>query len=108
MNYVVETICHDVLEGGSSVLQAKGHDSIRKCAPRGCECRLITVLFSDLDLVIARKSILEGKGLMFSACIDDLIDEGYWEVVFGTCPIEIVEVCANMDGTMFFIHRNRI
>ena len=45
---------------------------------------------------------------MFGACINNLIDEGCWEVVFGTCPIEIMEVCANVDGTLFFIHRNRI
>ena len=76
--------------------------------PHGCECHLIMVFFPDLDLVIAEKSIHEGKGLMSSACIDDLINEGHWEVVFGTCPIEVVEVCANANGTLFFIHGNRI
>ena len=45
---------------------------------------------------------------MFSTCIDNLIDEGCWEVVFETRPIEITEVCENMDGTLFLIHRNRI
>ena len=62
------------------------------------------VFFPNLDLVIAAKSIHEGKGLMSSACID----EGCGEVVFGTCPIEFMEVCANTDGTLFFIHGNRI
>ena len=66
------------------------------------------IFFSDLDLVISEKSIHEGKGLMSSACIDDLIDEGCGEVVFGTRPIEVVEVYANADGTLFFIHGNRI
>ena len=66
------------------------------------------VFFPNLDLVVSEKTIHEGKGLMSSACIDDLIDEGCWEVVFGTCPIEVAEVCANMNGTLFFIHRNRI
>ena len=64
--------------------------------------------FPDLDLVISGKSIHEGKGFMSGACIDNLIDEGCWEVVFGTCPIEVVEVCANMNGTLFFVHGNRI
>ena len=45
---------------------------------------------------------------MSSACIDNLIDEGCWEVVFGTRPIEVMEVCANVNGTLFFIHGNRI
>ena len=107
-NEVEEAMCHGVLEGGSNIFQAKGHDSIHECAPRGCECCLITVLFLDLYLVISRKSVHEGKGLMSSACINDLIDERCWEVIFGTCPIEIMEVCANTDGTLFFIHGNRI
>ena len=45
---------------------------------------------------------------MFGACIDDLVDERCGEVVFGTCPIEIAEVCANVNGTLFFIHENKI
>ena len=45
---------------------------------------------------------------MSGACIDNLIDEGCWEVVFGTCPIEIMEFYANVNGTLFFIHGNRI
>ena len=64
------------------------------------------ILFPDLNLVISGKVIHEGKDLMYSACIDNLIDEGCWEVVFGTCPIEIVEVCAKVDGTLFLIHKN--
>ena len=83
----MEIVCHGTVEGGSSVLKTKGNYSICKCAPRGCECILIKVFFPDLDLVIDRKSIHEGKGLMSGACIDDLIDEGCWEVVFGKPPI---------------------
>ena len=45
---------------------------------------------------------------MFGACVNDLVDEWGGEVVFGTCPIEIVEVYANTNGTLFFIHGNRI
>ena len=104
----METICHGALEGGSSVLNTKGHASIGKCATRDCECSLVMILFLDMDLVISRKSVHEGKVLMSSACIDNLIDEGCWEVVFETCPIEIAEVCENMDGTLFFIHGNMI
>ena len=66
------------------------------------------IFFQDLNLVLPEKVVHEGKYLMSTAHIDDLIDEGCWEVVFGTCPIEIMEVCANVDGTLFFIHGNRI
>ena len=105
---VSETVCHGTLEGGSNVFQTKGHYSISECAPWGCECSLVTILFLDLNLVISRKYVHEGKYHMSGACINNLIDEGCWEVVFGTHPIEIVEVCANTNGTLFFIHGNRI
>ena len=102
VNEVVEAVFHGTLEGGSNIFQAKGHDSICKCAPRGCECLLVTVFFPDLDLVISEKTIHEGKGFMSDACIDDLVEERCGEVVFGTCPIEIAKVCANANGTLFF------
>ena len=65
-------------------------------------------LLSRFDLVISEKTIHEGEGLMSDACINDLVDERGGEVVFGTCPVKIVEVCENVNGTLFFIHRNRI
>ena len=108
VNEVMEAVCHGMLEGGSNIFEAKGNDSVGECAPWGCECRLVMVFFSDLDLVISGKSIHEGEGLMPGACIDDLVDERGGEVVFGTCPIKIMEVYANANGTLFFIHGNRI
>ena len=104
----METICHGMLEGGTSIFEAKGHESIGEFAPWDCECRFVTVFFLDLDLVVLRKTVHERKGLMSVACIDDLVDERGREVAFGTCPIKIVEVSANANGTLFFIHGNRI
>ena len=104
----METICHGVLEGGSNIFKVEGHDSICECAPWGCECSLVMILFLDVNLVIFRKSVHEGEDLMSSACIDNLINEGCWEVVFGARPIQVMKVCANVDGTLFFVHRNRI
>ena len=66
------------------------------------------VFFLDLDLVVSGKTVHERKGFMFGACIDDLVDERCGEVVFGTCPIEVMEFYANANGTLFFIYRNRI
>ena len=45
---------------------------------------------------------------MSGAHINDLITEGCGEVVFGTHPIEVMKFCTNTNGTLFFIHRNRI
>ena len=50
VNAIVEAVCHGMLEGGSNIFEAKGHDSISECAPWGCECHLVMVLFPDLDL----------------------------------------------------------
>ena len=104
----MEIICHGTLEGGSSIFEAKEHESVGECAPWSCEFHFAMVFFPDLDLVVSRKTIHEGEGLKSGACIDDLVDERCGEVVFGTCPIEIVEICANANGTLFFIHKNRI
>ena len=108
VNEIMEAVRHGAPKGGSSIFEAKGHDSVGECSPWGCECHVVTVFFPDLDLVVAGKSIHEGEGLMFGTCVDDLIDERCGEVVFGTCPIEVTEVCANKNGTIFFIHGNRI
>ena len=108
MDEVTEKVCHGTLEGGSNILHTKGHYSIGECAPWGCECSLVMIFFLDLDLVISRKPVHEGKYLMSGACIDNMIDEGCYEVVFGTHPIQIMEVYANVDGNLVFIHGNII
>ena len=66
------------------------------------------ILFPDLNLVVIEKAVHEGKDFMFGAHINDLMDEGCWEVVFGTCLIQAAKVCTNADGTLFFIHGNMI
>ena len=75
MNEIAKAVCHGTLEGGSSIFQAKGHDLVGECAPWGCEFRFVMVFFLDLDLVVSGKTIHEGKGLMYGACVDDLVDE---------------------------------
>ena len=109
---VVDVLCvtlrHGALEGGSIIFEAKGNNSVGECAPWSCECHLVTVFFLDLDLVVSGKTINEGEGFMSGTCIDDLVDERCGEVVFRTCPIEITEVYANANSTLFFIDGNRI
>jgi hypothetical protein len=45
---------------------------------------------------------------MARAVVDNLIDKRRWEVVFGTCMIEITKVCANADSALFFVNGNRV
>ena len=54
-----------------------------------------------------RKIVHEGKYFMSGASIDDLVNERCGEVVFGTFPIEVMEIYANTNGTLFFIHGNK-
>ena len=45
---------------------------------------------------------------MAGAVIDDLIDEGCWEVVLGTCIVEIEKVCADADSALFLVDGYRV
>jgi hypothetical protein len=45
---------------------------------------------------------------MVGVVVDNLIDEGRWEVVFGTCMIEITKVGANVDSALFFVNGYRV
>ena len=62
----------------------------------------------DLNLVIARESVHKGKSLMAGAVINNLIDEGRWKVIFGTCVVEIVKVCADADSALFLVNGYRV
>ena len=59
-------------------------------------------------MVIARESIHKGESLVVNTVIDNLIDKRRWEVVFGTCMIEIVKVRANTDSDLFFVNGYRV
>ena len=59
-------------------------------------------------MVIARESVNEGESLVAGAVINDLIDEGRWKVVFGTCIIEITKVCADVDSALFLVDGYRV
>jgi hypothetical protein len=45
---------------------------------------------------------------MACTVVDNLIDEGCWKVVFGTCVIEITKVRADVDNALFFINGYRV
>jgi hypothetical protein len=45
---------------------------------------------------------------MFDTVIDNLVDERGREVVFGTSLVEIVEVSADMNGSLFFVNMDGV
>jgi hypothetical protein len=45
---------------------------------------------------------------MASTCIDYLVDEGSREIVFGISLVYVMEINTNVDGTLNFIHMDRI
>jgi hypothetical protein len=45
---------------------------------------------------------------MAVAIVDNLIDERRWEVVLGTCVIEIAKVSADVDRALFFVDGYRV
>jgi hypothetical protein len=58
----------------------------------------------DLDLIVAREPIDEGRGLVAYTVIDNLLYERCWEVLFGTSMIEIVKVSENKNSALFFVN----
>jgi hypothetical protein len=104
----MKDVCHGPLESCASIFETEGHDTICKRTPRGNECGFVLIDWVNLNLVIARESIHEGKSLVVGTIIDDLIDEGCWEVVFGTCIFEIVKVGADANRPLFFVDGYRV
>ena len=105
---IVKDVCHGSLESCAIIFEAEGHDTICECTPRGNECSFILIGWVNLDLVVARESIHKGESFMADAIVDNLIDERRWEVVFGTCIVEIAKVGENANGALFFVDGYRV
>ena len=97
---------HGPLKRGSIIFKSKGHNSIRKHAPGGCESSLVLVLFPDLNLVITEKTIHERKDFVVSTGINDLVNEWSGEVFFRTCQIQVMKVNIDMNYPLFFVNKN--
>jgi hypothetical protein len=105
---IVEGVCRFSLESGPNIFESEGHDAIGKGSPRSCEFGFVLIHMEELDLVVAGESFHEGEDFMIDVGIDDFIDEGGRKVVFGISLFEVMIVCANLNGAMFFFDRNRI
>jgi hypothetical protein len=82
MRQRMKHVDHGPLKSGADILEAKWHDTICKGAPRGSECSFVLIGWMNLDLVVARETVHEGKSLTTHAIIDNLVDEGCWKIVF--------------------------
>jgi hypothetical protein len=105
---IMKDVCHSPLESCTGIFEAEGYDTICKRTPRGNECGFVLISWVDLNLVIARKSVHKGKSLMVGAVINNLINEQRWEVVLGTCIVEIVKIGANANRSLFFVDGYRV
>jgi hypothetical protein len=101
---IMENISHGTLERSTNVFESKGHDLVSKSTPWGSKCSLILICWIDLDLIVAKEPIHEGKGLVANTIIDNLVDERCWEVVFGTSMIDIMKVGADANSALLFVN----
>jgi hypothetical protein len=81
---------------------------IRKGTLRSSKSGFVLICWVDLNLIIAREPIHKGKCFMAGTIIDYLINERGWEVVFGTSVFEIMKVCADVNGSLFFVNQDGV
>lgn len=98
--HIMENIRHGLLKSGSSIFETKWHALVGECAPRHNESSFILILLADLDLIIALKTIHEGKDLISGANVNDLIIKESGIIIHWPCLVEIVETM----NTLMFPH----
>jgi hypothetical protein len=87
MIHIMKNVGHGPLECRTSVLEVERHDTIWKSTPGGSECGFVLIDWVNLNLVVAREIVNEGKILVVGTIIDNLVDKGRWKIVFGTSVI---------------------
>jgi hypothetical protein len=105
---IMENISHGLLECSTYVLDSKRHNTIIKSTPWGGKCSFILICWMDLDLIVARETIHERQSLVACTIINNLVNERYGEVVFGTSMIEIEKVNENVNSSLFVVNRDGV
>ena len=108
VNEVMEVKGHNPLKSGSCIFKAKRYDTRHKSALGGSKSGFVLIFFADMDLVITRKTIHEGKYFVASTRINDLVNEWSGKVVFGKFQIQVTKFSTDVNGTLFFVDRNRV
>jgi hypothetical protein len=105
---IVESVGHSSLKRSTSVLQTERKFTVSESTPRTNESGFVLVLRSDVDLIIARKSIHERKDFVAGTVIDNLIDERGRKIVLRTSLVDIPIIYTNANTTTFFIDLHRV
>jgi hypothetical protein len=105
---IMENISHGSLKCSTCIIESKRHDTIRKSTPRGSKSDFILICWMDSDLIVVGEPFHEGQNLMVVTLIDNLVDERFWKVVFGTSLVDIVKVGADVNSSLFFVNGDRV
>jgi len=73
MKYISQCL----LEGGSTIFEAKRNDVVCESAPWWGQSCFVLVYMTYLDLIMPWESIHEGEDLMLGASVNYMIDEGH-------------------------------
>ena len=101
---IMESIRHSTLKSCASVLETKREFPIGKSTPRKNKSGFMSVLRSDVNLIIAGETIHEREDFTSDAIIDNLIDERGRKVVFWTSFIDIPIINAYRNGDLFLVN----
>jgi hypothetical protein len=104
MRQIMKDVCHGPLKSATSVLEAEGHDMIGESTLGGSECGFLLIGWVDLNFVVARENVHEGKSFVASTIINNLVDKGRWKIVFGTSMTEITKIRTNTDSALLFFN----
>ena len=86
---IVECIRHCQLKSCVKIFQTKWEFAISKSSPWEYICDFILISREYVYLIVARKSIHEGKNFIFGTIINNLVDRQSWIIVVGTSFINI-------------------
>jgi hypothetical protein len=104
----MESIRHSTLKSCTNVLETEGEFLIGKITPRTNKSSLMLILENNVDLIIPRETIHQREDFIVGAIIDNLIDEGGREVVFGTSFVDIPIINVYMNCALFLVDRDKI
>lgn len=97
-----------MLESGSSILKAKRNNVICECALRCSKGCYVLILLSDLNLVVALKTIHEGYDFMADRIIDNFVNKWCGIIIFRACTIKLAIISKSVDITLFFVNRDEV
>ena len=100
----MKCIKHGPLECCSIIFKTKGHLFAGECSPYGNKSCFVLIFLFDLDLIIARETIHEGKDVDSNTVINDLINEQCQVIALSTCFVQIMQISTHMNGSMFLVY----